>query len=120
MAEKKMTKKEMFAQILANYPLTDKEKEFVNHEIELLNKKNAPSANKTLTPAQKENEATKNAIVELLNENGGKYTITDLIKNVEVCNGMTNQKVSALVRQLTDSLVLVRTEEKGKAYFALA
>ena len=121
MAEKKMTKREMFAQLLANYPLTDKGQEFVKHEMELLAKKNAPKGGeKSLTPAQKANEATKQAIVDFIAENEGKYTITDLIKSVEGCGEMTNQKVSALVRQLVDALVLVRTEEKGKAHFSLA
>ena len=116
---KKMTKREMYAQILAKYDLTDEEVKFIEHEVELLAKKNA-SATKLLTPAQKANEETKQAIVEYLAETNGKMTITEIIKQVPACGGMTNQKVSALVRPLVDALVLVRTEEKGKAYFSLA
>ena len=38
--EKKMTKVEMFKRLIDNYDLTEKEVEFINHEIELLEKKN--------------------------------------------------------------------------------
>lgn len=115
---KKKTKKEMYAQILSH--TTDpEEREFLEHEQELLAKKNAGGA-KTLTPTQKANEDTKSAIVEHLSAVGEGMTITDMIKNVPACEGLTNQKVSSLVRQLCDALVLVRYEEKGRAYFKVA
>lgn len=116
--QKKVTKKEMFAQILSHTTAQD-EREFLEHEMELLAKKNA-GGTKTLTPTQKANEDTKTAIVEFLTAVGEGMTITDIIKRVPACEGMTNQKVSALVRQLCDALVLVRYEEKGKAYFKVA
>lgn len=116
--QKKVTKKEMYAKILSH--TTDKdEREFLEHEMELLAKKNAGGA-KTLTPTQKANEETKSAIVEHLSAVGEGMTITDMIKNVPACEGLTNQKVSSLVRQLCDALVVVRYEEKGKAYFKIA
>ena len=121
MADKKMTKKEKFLALLEKYPFTDGEREFIEHEVELLDKKNAPKDGaKALTPAQKENEGIKQAILDFMTADGKKYTITDLIKQVPACNGMTNQKVSALVRQLMDALLVVRTEEKGKALFSIA
>ena len=40
---------------------------------------------------------------------GTKYTITDLIKNVPECADLTNQRVSALVRQLVDDKVPNKT-----------
>lgn len=121
MATKKPTKREMFAQILEKYPLTTQEREFLEHEQELLAKKNAPKDGKSLTPAQKENEGIKQGILDFLSANADKkFTITDLIKQVPACEGMTNQKVSALVRQLVDGLLVVRTEEKGKALFSIA
>ena len=50
-------------------------------------------------------------------EKGVKYTVTDIQKAVGL---ESNQKASALVRQLKESDLVVRTEEKGKAYFSLA
>ena len=117
MTQKKMTKAQMFAQIKANYNLTDEENAFIDHELELLAKKN--SAEKKPTAQQTANKAICDAIVNGM-EDGKLYTITDLIKSVPACAELTNQKVSALVRQLIADNVVVRTEDKGKAYFSLA
>ena len=115
---KKKTKREMYAQILSH--TTDaEEREFLEHEAELLAKKNA-NGSKTLTPTQKANEDTKSAITDFLAESDKGLTITDMIKTIPACAELSNQKVSALVRQLCDALVLVRYEEKGKAYFKIA
>ena len=45
------------------------------------------------------------------------YTITDLMKKVPECAELSNQRVSALVRQLIDAGKVERIEEKRKAYF---
>lgn len=114
---KKMTKREMFEQIKANHSLTTEEVAFINHELELLAKKN--SAEKKPTAVQVANEGIKGDIVAGM-ENGKKYTITDLMKSIPACAELSNQRVSALVRQLVTDGVIVRTEEKRKAYFSLA
>ena len=111
---KKTTKAQMFKQILDNYPLTDAEKEFVKHEMELLAKKN--SAEKKPTAQQTANEGIKSAIIDGM-ESGKAYTITDIIKSVPECADLTNQRVSALVRQMVDGGSVERFEEKRKAYF---
>lgn len=111
---KKMTKREMFEQIKANYSLTNEEVAFIDHELELLAKKN--SAGKKPTAVQVVNEGIKQAIVNGM-EVGKKYTITDIMKSIDACAELSNQRVSALVRQLVTDGVVVRTEEKRKAYF---
>ena len=112
---KKMTKADYFRQIMANYNLTADEKAFVEHELELLAKKN--SAEKKPTAVQVANEGIKTDILEAM-ESGKKYTITDLMKSVEACADLSNQRVSALVRQLVTEGSVERTEEKRKAYFS--
>lgn len=112
---KKMTKADYFRQIMANYPLNEDEKAFVEHELELLAKKN--SAEKKPTAAQVANESLKQAIVNGM-ESDKLYTITDIIKSVPECADLTNQRVSALVRQLIPEYI-ERVEEKRKAYFRL-
>lgn len=112
--QKKMTKAQMFAQIKANYPLTEDEVKFIDHELELLSKKN--SAEKKPTAQQTANEGIKQSIVDGM-ESGKAYTITDVIKSVPACADLTNQRVSALMRQLVESGAVVRTEDKRKAYF---
>ena len=114
---KKPTKAQMFKQILDNYPLTPAEQEFVKHEMELLAKKN--SAEKKPTAQQTANEAIKSAIVEAMEANR-LYTVTEIQKSVDECAELSNQRVSALLRQLKDDGVIVRTEDKRKAYFSLA
>ena len=112
--EKKMTKREMFEQIKRNYDLTQAEVDFIDHELELLAKKN--SADKKPTKVQVENEGIKAEILEGM-EVGKAYTITDLIKEVPAVAELSNQRVSALVRQLVADGSVVRNEEKRKAYF---
>lgn len=90
---------------------------FLEHELELLSKKN--SADKKPTAQQTANEAVKTAILDGLDD-GKVYTITDIIKTIPECADMTNQKVSALVRQLVDADLMVKTVDKRKSYFSIA
>ena len=116
---KKPTKRDNFATLLnldsvkTNPTLV----EFINHEIELLDKKN--SADKKPTAQQTANDSIKVAILDTMVE-GERYTITDIIKSVPACAELTNQRVSALIRQLKDEGKVVRVEDKRKAYFLLA
>ena len=117
MAEKKVTKREMYARILAH--LTDEnEKAFIEHEMELLAKKNATKSSKP-TATQTANEGIKAEILGAM-EAGKPYTVSELMKAVPSLSGTSNQKASALVRQLRDEGLVLRTEEKGKAYFTKA
>jgi hypothetical protein len=112
---KKMTKAQMFAQIKANYPLTADEVKFIDHELELLSKKN--SAEKKPTAQQTANKGIADAIVAVMSAEPERlFTITDLIKSVPECAELTNQRVSAIVRGLL-GVSVERVEEKRKAYF---
>ena len=116
---KKMTKRDYFNALLAleavkaDSALVD----FINHELELLAKKNA--SEKKLTPAQKENLTIQEAILNYM-EDDVLYTITDLLKNVPECAGLSNQRVSAIVRIMREEKKVERIEEKRKAYFRKA
>ena len=80
-----------------------------------ISKKN--SAERKPTATQKANEEYKKAILSFM-EVGKKYTISELMKEVVELADLSNQRVSALVRQLKDSGLVERTEEKRKAYFS--
>ena len=82
---------------------------------ESISKKN--SAERKPTATQKANEEYKKAILSFM-EVGKKYTISELMKEVVELADLSNQRVSALVRQLKDSGLVERTEEKRKAYFS--
>lgn len=113
---KKMTKRDYFTAILSKYPLTDAEKAFVEHELELLEKKN--SSEKKPTAQQVVNEGIKAAIVAGMTPNR-LYTITEIQKEIPECAELSNQRISALIRQMVGNEI-VRTEDKRKAYFSLA
>ena len=99
---------------------------FIEHELELLDKKNA--ADRKPTAVQVANEGLRDAILDFMEEGKG-YTVSDLIKQVPACADLSQSKVSAILRPLllvtakgetNPDGVLERYEEKGKAYFKLA
>ena len=70
------------------------------------------------TATQKENIGFKEAILNGIGD--GKYTITDIMKSIPEIGELSNQRVSALVRQMVADGLLVREEIKRKAYFSKA
>lgn len=115
---KKMTIVEQYEAIMAKCEgvLSETELAFLKERAELHAKKNA---SRKPSKAQTENEGYKEEILDFLNE-GGKYTIGELIKAIPSLNEFSTSKVSALVRQLKEDNLVLRTEVKGKAYFTKA
>ena len=114
MSNKKMTKRDYFTAILNKYDLTADEKSFIEHELELLAKKN--SSEKKPTAQQVANEGLKSVILNVLTENGGLMTITDIQKSSAELADLSNQRISAIVRQMV-GITVERVEDKRKAYF---
>ena len=120
MNTKKMTKRDYFTDILSKYDLTADEKAFIEHELELLARKNmTPNGEKKLTAAQLENEKLKEAILVNMEPNR-LYSISEMMKEFECISGLTLPKVSALITQLKNVGKVIRVEEKRKAYFKRA
>lgn len=116
---KKITKRDRFNALLA-IPAVAADQglvDFIKHELDLLEKKN--SADKKPTAQQLANGGIKQAILDGMAENR-LYTVTEIQKEVEACADLSNQRVSALLRQLKDEGAVVRTEDKRKAYFSKA
>lgn len=117
MNEKKITKREKFAMLKAIPAVAENAMlvEFIDHEMELLAKKN--SADKKPTAQQVANKGIADAIVSaMMNEPDRLFTITEIIKSVPECADLTNQRVSAIVRGLI-GVSVERVEDKRKAYF---
>ena len=114
----KMTKKEMFEMIKGVCANDTRIVEFCEHEIELLNRKSSKS---TQTKTQIENEGIKGAIVNALTEIAKPVTITEMQElNTEMAN-YSNQKLSALLKQLVENdKKVVKTVDKKKSYFTVA
>ena len=113
--EKRMTKRDYFNRILSY--AHDEDKAFIEHELDLLAKKN--SGEKKPTATQKENESIKAVIVNVLSD-GTARTIGEICKSDETLAELSSQKVSALVRQLVNDEIVKREEVKRKAYFSIA
>lgn len=117
--EKKMTKREVVLQMLANEVIVKNEvwKAYLTRELELLEKK---ATSKKATKTQVENETLKGKIVDVLARENKALTVTELLKaDVEFAE-LSNQKMSALVSALCNDKVVYRFVEKKKAYFRLA
>ena len=90
---------------------------FIDGRIEVVNNKNAKGGERKPTKTQLENEGIKAQIIEVLSAADQPMLIGDIGKEIGI---LSNQKVSALVTQLVRANAVVRSEVKGKAYFALA
>ena len=134
MANNKITKKEYFAIVKGIVEASSADNKadivaFIDHEVELLDKKSGKSK---ATPTQAANAVTLDIIKEVLADQTKPVTITEMLtderlqsytettKDGEKTITMTNQKLSSLVKKLVDTGVVVRTEEKKRAYFSLA
>lgn len=112
---KKMTIAEQFDEVIAilkEYGY-DSQANFIDERKEKHINKNAT---RKPTKAQEENEVIKQNILNAM-ESGVAYTVTEIMKAVGL---ESNQKTSALVRQLKEADLVTRSEIKGKAYFTKA
>lgn len=113
---KKVTIKEQFtevAEVLRGVDRADLA-EFIEGRIEVLNKK---AENKKATAKQEENEQIKVQVLANLAERTEGVTVGELIKDFE---GVSSQKMSALLRQLVEGGKVNREVVKKVAYFSIA
>lgn len=89
---------------------------FVNHEIELLDRKHSKTSQ---TKTQKENELIKEGIVKVLTKIDRPVTITELQNESAEMEVYSNQKLSALLKQLVQSGIVTKTIDKKKSYFSV-
>ena len=87
---------------------------FLNHELELLDRKN--TVDKKPTKTQQENEVIKSAVLSAMEANR-LYSISEMLKEFPACKDMSNQKLSSLVRQMVLDKQVERIEDKRKAFF---
>lgn len=96
--------------------------EFINHEKELIAKKN--TTDRKPTKVQVANVELAKNILEVMNC-GQIYTVSEILKNLND-SALTQSKISAVIRPMltvtkdgtvNPNGVIERFEEKGKAYF---
>ena len=112
------TKRDFFNELLAIEAVSANAEmvAFINHEVELLNKK---SGSKKPTATQVANEAIKDTIREVLSD-GKARTVSEVIASGSFAEGTTTQKISALMTLLIKSGDVVKTVDKKKSFFSLA
>ena len=113
----KMTQRDYFNEIIALAKANDREDivTFAEGRIEMLDKK---AGSKKPTKTQAENVAIKDEILSVLTTVGA--TVTEIQTKSDVLGALSNQKVSALLRQMVDEGLVTKTVDKKKSYFALA
>jgi Fe2+ or Zn2+ uptake regulation protein len=113
----KITKREMFEQIKSHLT-NEAEIAFIDHELELLAKKNSYKSTKP-TKTQVANVALKDRIAQVMGASEAPMTASEILKAL-ADDTLSGSKVTAMLTQMKNDGVVVRTEEKRKAYFSLA
>ena len=109
-----MTKRQYFAELRTRVADNADLVAFIDHEVELLDRKN--SAPKGPTKKQIANEGLK---ARILNGMGtDPMTATDIVGTIFADETVTVQKVSALLKQLVEDNALIKTVEKRVSYFS--
>ena len=117
MAKNPMTYADALTNALALEGLTEDTRTTLTALKASIEKKN--SADRKPTATQTANTNTKAEILAALAD-GTPRTVTEIMSAVPTLNGASNQKASALVRQLVDDGAIKREVIKRKAYFSLA
>ena len=113
----KMTQRDYFIEIIGLARENDRMDivTFAEGRIEALDKK---SGSKKPTKTQEENVSLKEEIVSVLTSEGA--TVTEIQTKSDVLGSLSNQRVSALLKQLVEAGRVVKTVDKKKSYFSLA
>ena len=115
MANKK-TKREFFREIREIVKENTELVEFIDHELELLDKKTSAKSTKVNT----EQVELMGKIVNALNKIGRSVTISELQKENAEMAEYSNQKLSAMLKKLVDNKQVTKMIDKKKSYFMVA
>ena len=120
MTDKKMTNAMALEIALEVLKETDAEKyteviEKLDKMLVQVNKKS--SANRKPTATQLENEGLREKIVEYLRNTGKRLTVSEMMKEIEGLEELSNQRVTSLATFLYKEGKIDREVEKRKAYF---
>ena len=127
MENKKRTRKVILGEIL-NLAEVQANEEYVTELNKIITQLEKKSSKGGVTKTQKENEIVATMLVEELTKIGNPITITDLMNTSEVVkeyrlengNALSNQKISAIFKQLVENKTIVKVVDKKKSYFSVA
>ena len=115
--EKKITKRDYFAQVIEVLKAQgcDELVAFCEHEVELLAKK---AENKKSKGASAENVALAETVYGVLVETGRGMTVSEIQKSSADLTDLSTPKVTALLKILMDAGRVVRTADKKRTEFS--
>lgn len=116
MSNNKKTKREFFGEIREIVKENTELVAFIDHELELLDKKTSTKSTKVNT----EQVELMEKIVNTLNEIGRSVTISELQKENAEMAEYSNQKLSAMLKKLVDNKQVTKMIDKKKSYFMVA
>lgn len=113
-----MTKREMFAEIRNIVADNAEMVAFIDHEIELLDRKS--SSPKKPTKTQIENDGFKAEIVAYLTTVDTPKTIKELQAEIPSIGGLTNQRITHMLTDLVKAETLTKEYVKKTPYYSVA
>ena len=123
--EKKITLKENFerlTKVVAEANIEEATKKellvFIDGRIEQINKK-AIAPRKADTEKAQENEKLAQAMIDILAGNGIAMTITEIMQGNTIFDGVTNQKLTAIMTKLKNDGIVARVVDKKNAKYII-
>lgn len=113
-----MTKKEMFSAIRNAVISNEEMVAFIDHEIELLDRKS--TAPKKPTKTQVENDAFKATLVTYLATADAPKTIKEMQAEIADFADLTNQRITHMLTDLVKAGTLTRDYIKKVSYYTIA
>lgn len=115
MAEKKITKRDMFAElkVMAETAGRDDLVEFINHEVELLAKKSSKRANP-------ESEEMYKEVITVLGTFDRPVTVSEMLASgmLDIAK-YSNQRIAALLKKGIENDEVVKVIDKKKSLFSI-
>lgn len=113
---KKMTIADKFNALLEKYPFTEEERAFIKDRIDKATRKT--DGEKKPTAKQITNATVADKVYEFMaGTPDTQYTVSELLKVVPEFDGCSASYANAIIKKLKDAGRVVRSVDKGRAYF---
>lgn len=114
----KVTKRDNINSLLKREDLTDNERTYLMHELELIDKKNAYRSKADIAKS-KENVSIEELIVKILTENGGGMTCSQIAVECskKLNSNFTPQRITPRLSALKKDLKIEGYTEKGSSFY---
>ena len=114
----KVTKRDNINSLLKRTDLTDNERTYLMHELELIDKKNAYRSKADIAKS-KENVTLEELIVKILAENGGGMSCSQIAAECskKLNSNFTPQRITPRLSALQKDLKVEKYAEKGSSFY---